>query len=125
MANNHPIPRKQQNFFSRVRIARELLKEKSEEILREYLDVVQQAKIAGDYETAAKSLQWLLDHMPADEEGERMVEVSVDKKQEAVQRGPTGPSIQIGIQVGGSGKPQLVKKPDELPSIEAEIVGNE
>jgi hypothetical protein len=118
------LPVKQRDFFSKVRIARELLKEKSEEILKEYLDVVQKAKDAGDYETAAKSLQWLIEHMPADEEGGRLVEQSVDKKQEVVQTGPTGPAIQIGIQVGGVGQKQL-PKPSELPAITTEIIDSE
>jgi hypothetical protein len=112
----------QKAFFSKVAIARQLLKEKSEEILNEYLDVVQKAKDSGDYETAAKSLQWLIEHMPADEDGGRIVEVSVDKKQqEAVQKGPTGPTISIGIAVGGLGPQRSlpnVEKPRELPAVE-------
>ena len=109
-------------FFTKVKVARELLKEKSEEILKEYLDVVQKAKDSGDYETAAKALQWLIEHMPADEDGERMVAQSVDKKQEVVEK-QTGPAIQIGIQVGGAGQKALpVAKPKALPAVTAEVV---
>lgn len=105
----------QKSFFSKVRIARELLKERSEEILKQYLQVVDEARVSGDYETAAKALQWLIEHMPADDEGGRMVEVSVDKKQEAKQPGPTGPAIQIGISVGGTGQKQLpMPKPADV-----------
>jgi hypothetical protein len=101
-------------LFSKVRIARELLKEKSEEILKQYLQVVDEARAAGDYETAAKALQWLIDHMPADDEGGRLVEQSVDKKQ-VVEKGPTGPAIQIGIQVGGTNQKQLpIAKPSDI-----------
>lgn len=100
-------------IFSKVQVAKDLLREKAQEILTEYLDVVQKAKDAGDYETAAKSLQWLIEHMPADAAGERLVDQSVDKKQQIVDRGPTGPAIQIGIAVGGVGQKQLpAKKPD-------------
>lgn len=117
MANLRP----QRDFFSKVKVARELLREKSEEILREYLDIVQQAKVAGDYETAAKSMQWLIEHMPADEDGGRMVDQSIDKRQEVNQK-PTGPAIQIGIAVGGVGKQLALPKPGELPAVTAEIV---
>ena len=109
-------------MFSKVRVAQELLREKASELLEEYLDVVQKAKDAGDYETAAKSLQWLIEHMPPDMDGERVVAQSVDKKQEVVQ-GPVGPAIQIGIQVGGAGQKKLpISKPKELPTVTAEIV---
>ena len=108
----------QRDFFSKVKIARQLLKEKSEEILKQYLLVVDEARASGDYETAAKSLQWLIEHMPSDEDGDRMVEVSVDKKQEAKQTGPVGPAIQIGIAVGGIGAGQkALPKPNDGPVI--------
>jgi cytochrome c-type biogenesis protein CcmH/NrfG len=101
--------------FSKVRIARELLREKSEQILQQYLTVVEKAQEAGDYETAAKALQWLMDHMPADDDGGRLVDVSVDKKQQAVERGPTGPAIQVGIVVGGVGQKSLpIDKPSDI-----------
>jgi hypothetical protein len=115
--------RPQREFFTKVKIARELLREKSEEILADYLDVVAKARDAGEYEVAAKSLQWLIEHMPADEDGKGLVDVSVDKKQQAVVQGPTGPTIQIGIQVGGLDKKQLpIDKPKELPAVEAEVI---
>lgn len=87
--------------------------------------VIDEARVSGDYETAAKSLQWLIEHMPADEGGDRMVEVSVDKKQEQIQKGPVGPAIQIGIQVGGLGQRSLPepKKPSDVS--EAEIIDSE
>ena len=118
--------RKHKGFFTKVRVARELLKEKSEDILKEYLDVVQQAKVAGDYESAYKALQWLIEHMPADDDGSRLVEQSVDKKQEASQQ-QTGPAIQIGIAVGGLCPQRQIslKKPEELPTVTAEVVEDE
>lgn len=88
-------------FFTKVKIARQLLRDKAEELLAEYLDVIQKAKDAGEYETAAKELRWLLEHI-ADDEGDRMVGMSVDKQQQVLQA-PTQPTIQIGIQVGGVG----------------------
>ena len=110
-------------IFSRVKIARELLRERAEEILDNYLDTVQKAKDAGDFETAAKSLQWLMDHMPAEDDGTRVVETSVDKQQQIVQQ-DTSPRIQIGISVGGSAPKQIsIAKPRELPK--AEIIDAE
>lgn len=108
-------------YFSKVKIARQLLREKSEEILAEYLDIVAKAKDAGDYEVAAKSLQWLIDHMPADDDGSRVVDQSVDKKQEVVEKGPVGPTIKIGIAVGGLGGQKALPKPGTIP-ITAEII---
>lgn len=90
--------------FSKVAIARDLLRQKAEEILNEYLDVVQKAKDAGNYEVAAESLQWLIEHMPSEEDGTRAIDTSVDKQQKQVEKADSGPRIQIGIQVGGTGK---------------------
>lgn len=98
-------------FFSRVAIARQVLREKAEEIYAEYFETLKLAKEAGDFETASKGLQWLMDHMPAEDDGTRMIDVSVDKTTTVV-AAPTGPSIQIGIQLGG------VKPQKALPSAE-------
>lgn len=123
MANTKP----QKAFFNKVAIARQLLKEKSEEILKQYLLVVDEARASGDYETAAKALQWLIEHMPSDETGERMVEVSVDKKQQEVAPANSGPQIRIGIAVGGLGQKSMPdpKKPKELSKPVIEIVDAE
>lgn len=100
-------------FFSKVYQAREALRDKADKILEEYLDVAVQAKEAGDYETAMKTLQWLLEHMPADEGGKALVDTSIDKQKQIDKSGPTGPAIQIGIAIGGVGKAQKA-----LPSVE-------
>lgn len=115
--------KEQKNYFSKVAIARQLLKEKAEDILKQYLLVVDEARASGDYETAAKSLQWLIEHMP-NEEGERMIEVSVDKKIEEKQTGPVGPAIQIGIAVGGLGQRSL-PNPEKPKEISVEVVDSE
>lgn len=115
------------NPFARVGIARNLLREKAEELYKKYMDIIQKAEDAGQYEVAAKHLQWLIDHMPAEDDGTRMIDQSVDKKQEVIDRGPVGPAIQIGIQVGGTGNKHIeVSKPKELPKpIPAEIIDAE
>lgn len=113
MANSHG------KFFNRVKIAREALREKAEEIIEEYLDVAMKAKDAGDYETAAKSLQWLIEHMPADDDGKGIVDTSVDKQKQQLVEKPAGPAIQIGIQVGGIGAGQ---QQPALPAPKVEII---
>lgn len=103
-------------FFSKVRIARELLREKAEEIFAEYMDVLKLAKERGDHKVAMEGLQYLMDHMPSDDDGSRMVEPSVDKQQQQIQQ-DTRPSIQIGIQVGGV----LPTAKKALPPIKTEV----
>lgn len=98
------------NFFPKVKEAREALKERAVEIMQQMLDTAQKATDAGDYETAAKIYQWLMEHMPA-EEGTRIVDNSVDKQQQQIEK-PSGPAIQIGIQVGGAGgRTAIIAKP--------------
>ena len=120
MSNNTKVTR---DYFSKVRVARELLREKADELLKQYMLVVDEARASGDYETAAKALQWLIDHMP-EEDGVRIIDQSVDKKQEPVQQQQTGPQIRIGIAVGGLGQHSLPnqKKPKE---ISGEVVDGE
>lgn len=103
-------------FFTKVRVARELLREKAEDILNEYLDVMKKASDAGDYETASKGYQWLIEHMPEDDEGKRMIDGHVDKAKQI--EAPSGPRVQIGIQVGG------VQQPKALPVVTSETIND-
>lgn len=95
-------------MFSKVKEAREVLKAEAANILTEYMEVLRKAKEKGDFETASKGLQWLMEHMP-DEDGVRSVEVSIDKPK-AVEGGG-GPMIQIGIQLGGMTRPKELAAP--------------
>ena len=91
--------------FSSVRRARAAIRERAFELLSDYITVLKQAASAGDYETAVKGYQHLLEHMP-DEDGEKMIDISIDKPKQ-VDKG-SGPSIQIGFQLGGlPTQPQL------------------
>lgn len=90
--------------FSSVRKARAVLKEHAEENYRLLLSIIKQAAASGDYETAAKYTAWLIEHTP-EEEGERMVEISIDKPKQ-VESGPVNTGIQIGVMIGGI-KPSL------------------
>lgn len=88
--------------FSKVSAAREVLRNRAEELINEYIDIAKQAKAAGDYESAYKALQWLIEHAPRDEAGTSIVDRSPDKEA-APQKtiGDGGPKIQIGIALGG------------------------
>ena len=91
---------------SSVRKAREALQARANEILDLMLLNAKQAAASGDFETAQKTYQYLLDHTPG-EDGQRVVEISVDKPKQVEAR-PTGPAIQIiGIGLGGVNRPQL------------------
>jgi hypothetical protein len=100
-----------QNPFPRLAKVREQLREKAAEIVDLYLENVVDAKESGDHETAAKSLQWLMEHMPADEDGTKLVDHSVDKVPKE-KGGYSGPSINIGFALGG------VKDQKGLPAVE-------
>lgn len=112
-ATDKPAPR---NYFPKVKEAREVLKVRAQEIVELYLENAKEAKDNGDHEVTMKSLQWLIEHMPADESGERMVETSVDKAAKAER--PAGPMVQIGFALGGMNQKSL--PPGEV--IEGEVV---
>jgi hypothetical protein len=105
-------------YFKKVKVARELLREKAEELLEEYLLTVKQAQSSGQPEVALKALQWLIEHMP-DDDGERMIDASIDKKVEAPKI-DTRPTVQIGINLGGVGTNQK-----KLPQAKAEVIDAE
>lgn len=109
----------QLGYFSKVKEAREVLKERAREILDNYLATIQDARLAGDFETASKGFQWLMEHMP-EEEGSRMVDISIDKPKQ-VEGSKAGPIVQIGFKLGGMEpaiEAQVVRK--ELPNGEEE-----
>lgn len=86
------------NYFSKVREARDALKGQSLAIFETQLKIIQAALDSGDYETAAKANQWLLEHLPK-EDGLSVLDASIDKAPPPAKQ--TGPNIQIGIALGG------------------------
>jgi hypothetical protein len=110
--------------FTKVKVARELLRQQADEILKLYMDNAKLAMARGDYETAQKALQWLIEHMPAEVDGTRLVDSGIDK-QPSGQQGNTGPTIQIGIQVGGVPAKPLDAPKKPVAAIEAEILNDE
>jgi hypothetical protein len=90
---------------NKVRKVREALREKAEELLAMYLEVVMEARAAGEHQVALESIKWLMDHIP-EEDGERVFDPSVDKTKQ-VETGQSGPRIQIGIALGGVNQKSL------------------
>lgn len=92
-------PTRHRGYFTRVESAREALKARAYEILKLYIHNAKLATKKGDYDTAKKSYQWLMEHMPPDAGGERVVVHSVDKAVEVT--GKLQPSVSIGFTIGG------------------------
>lgn len=88
--------------FSRIREAREVLRARAEEFVVMQLRIIEAAIKGGDFETAAKANQWLMEHTPADSEGLRMIESSIDKIKEVGSGKNLGPQINIGFNLGGT-----------------------
>jgi len=103
-------------YFPKAKIAREELREKATELINLLIENAVEAKAAGEFETAAKSLQWLLEHMPSDDDGTKVIDTSVDK-QAKTDSLPKGPNIQIGVAIGGI--PQKAELP---PATDVEVV---
>lgn len=100
--------------FSSVRKARAALMARANEIVDKFMLAVDMAIAAEDYETATRSMQWLLEHMP-EEDGQRLIEISVDKPK-ASDNKPAGPLIQIGFKLGGT---DSIK---QLPAAESLVI---
>lgn len=101
-------------YFSRVKEARELLKERAREILDRQERMIEQAAARGQMTAALQANQWLLEHIPADE-GERVIDASPDKPT-LIDAKPTGPLVQIGFNLGG------MVAPKQIEPIEAEVI---
>lgn len=80
--------------FSKVRAAREAMKEKALATYELYLETIQEARENGEFEFALEHLRWLLEHAP-NEDGVRIIDATAAKPKEV--DGPRGPTIQIGI----------------------------
>lgn len=100
--------------FSSVRKAREALKAHAEEIYNNYRTLAAQAAAAGDWDTAEKINRFLIEHMPA-EDGERMIDGGIDKPTPQVTGGYSGPTVHIGIALGGIKTPELPAAKDVTP----------
>lgn len=102
-----------------VRKARERLMEEADQILKDFQSMIGMAAAQGEYEAALKAQQWLLEHIPA-EEGQRVLDASIDKQQ--VSDGPRGPLIQIGIMQGGVSKPKELPPAVTIETLDVEVL---
>ena len=96
-------------FKASVKKARQRLMERADEIIEKYLKMIDMAIAAGDFETANKGFQFLVEHMPK-EDGESIITESAAKPRQ-VEVGHKGPVIQIGLQVGGINEPKALPEP--------------
>ena len=84
--------------FSSVARARQKLTDDAEDIYAEFRKALKMAIAGGEYEAGIKGYQYLIGHIPADEDGVRVVDQDIDAKQIA-DNSNKGPTIQIGIAV--------------------------
>lgn len=101
-------------YFSKVREAREALKAKSMDLYELHWKIINEAISAGDLETASVHTIWLSEHMPL-EDGVSMFDPSIDKAKK--DEGPKGPTIKIGIALGGV-TPQKALPPAQVIEVE-------
>lgn len=85
-------------YFRSVQQARELLMRRAQQILQDYLAVIEQARQQGDVKVAAESLRWLLSHLP-EANGVRVIDSSVDRPPDSGQGAQT--QVTIGIALAG------------------------
>jgi len=100
--------------FPKIREARELLMAHAEELIELKKRIIFESIAAGDYETADKATNWLLEHMPMFE-GITVIDPSIDKPKQ-IEKGTTLPTINIGFALGG------ITKEKALPAVTTEVI---
>jgi len=107
-------------YFSKVRLAREAFRGKALELFDNYQTTVKLAIANQDYEVALKAIQWAIEHMPAEDDGTRMLDASIDKDKSGDAK-PAGPQINIGFQLGGiSGGPKALEPVIDIQTLQLE-----
>lgn len=102
-----------------VQRAREILQKEAESIVEQHLQTIDLAIADEQYEFALEAQRWLIEHI-ADDDGVRVVDASVDKKQDQTKL--VGPQVNIGIALGGIPQPQLQQAPNSpTPILEAKV----
>lgn len=102
-------------YFPHAKAAREALRERLVELMETQMRIISGAIEKGEFEVAAKANQFLLERAPADDDGIRVLDTSIDKHIES--DGHKGPMIQIGIALG--------TKKELPPAIDVEIVNSD
>lgn len=87
-------------YFPRVTEARNFLRDKAKDLLELQIKLIMEAAASGEYESATKANQWLIEHLPAGDDGVRVIDTSASKPKEIAQ-GTVGPTVNIGIAFGG------------------------
>jgi hypothetical protein len=99
------VPKKRggraKGYFPRVAEAKKILTDEAVELLKLYKQIAVEALAAQEFETAEVAVRFLLAHMPEDEETGTLLGTDVDKNREPDQKGGGGPTIQIGLALGG------------------------
>jgi hypothetical protein len=105
-------------YFPRVAEARKILTDEAVELYKLYKQIAIDALAAQDFAVAEKAVGFLLTHMPEDEDTGTLLNTDIDKNKEPDVKGGGGPSIQIGLALGGMPSSQKA-----LPTI-TQIVPN-
>lgn len=105
--------------FSKVREAREAIKAKSLALFELHMKLIKTALDTGDLEEAGKNIRWLSEHMPSEDDGTTMLSGSVDNGTGSEKS--SGPTIQIGFQLGGVPVQKALPEPEEAP-IDVEVI---
>lgn len=90
--------------FPKIAEVREMLKERAAELLNLQRRIVYEALANQDYETANDANQFLLLHLPAGEDGVRLLDPDIDKPTDKGQL--HAPQISIGFAIGGLNQTQ-------------------
>lgn len=83
-------------YFPKVKEAREALAQKALDLFEGYLKLIQEAQAAQKFEVAAKGYEFLMSHMPKDDDGVTMIDSNIDKGPSSG-TGEGGLTVQIGI----------------------------
>lgn len=99
------VPKKRggraKGYFPKVAEARKAIAEDAVWWKDFYKQVAIEALAAQEFITAEKVAAFMLTHMPEDEETGTLLNTDIDKNKEPDVKGGGGPSIQIGVALGG------------------------
>lgn len=115
------VPRKRggraKGYFPKVAEARKLLADEAVDLLKMYKKIAVDALAAQDFLVAEKVVGFLLSHMPEDEESGTLLNTNIDSNREPDVKGGGGPSIQIGLALGGM-PPKALPEVTEVAIVE-------
>jgi hypothetical protein len=104
-------------LFPKVKEARAKLAERADELITEYMALAAHARDKGNLEVAEAILWKLIDHLP-NEDGVRLLDQSSSKGGSKDDGKAAGPTIQIGIALGGVSPTMKVLPPVEIIDVD-------